>query len=498
MHDEKPQRVEKSVDEKSAEHTESRSVGKQRDQASNEIIDGTLNEQKKSEKTEIQRTGKSKITGVKGAEGGPGFPSAESIFGNVSEQTSLRSDWQQDNSRKSALIKEIRDANAKGMLIGDGGFVEQPKPLDVRQESPDNLIATVRPSFADIIYGRNHLPRPARPDHAANDPPGNPGEKPDDSDKSGGDKIPAGSIVGGGAPPPGDDDETRRRLSDPYFDPDHGTVWEFVRKHTHLPKQPDKVTEHEKKKDADEDRKKDEEITDVVKSGYTSEIYKNSNGELISAATMSDQIGLGRRTDLLRKLTDDEIRQLGYERIANEKVDALISGKLDKIIESTVKIENGKVTEETGLAASDQIRETLRPFCKDIDKRNIAFKVSDIDGHRQIRVALNRGEAVPGTMPTVRPQALEPDMNPAFPRNSDSEFKLLEPDAQEFKDHGYGHIALFTEQQPCLDSCKPIIEDQLPFIFTNRISISVTSVYPSETARTEAVKKRVEKQKNAK
>lgn len=267
---------EKSEDKSHPERVENHAAGKQRDQAAEEITHGTLNAQKNSELSEIQRTGKSKITGRKGAEGGPGFPSAESVFGSANAQTELRKQWNHDD-RKSALIEEIRDANAQGMLLADGGFqppknnadtssqemiaaaggflkehfhskrksdssqhgLGRPKPegdakdagqADWHREKPSSS------SMQDKVYGRNHLPIPPRPESKPLDSVG--GSQPEDGNKEQQPKPSNQPISIGGPGPPGDNDDNKHRYWD--YDPEYGTGENFAKQHRIDPKSPQK------------------------------------------------------------------------------------------------------------------------------------------------------------------------------------------------------------------------------------------------------------------
>ena len=153
-----------------------------------------------------------------------------------------------------------------------------------------------------------------------------------------------------------------------------------------------------------------------------------------------------------------------------------------------------RITTDSGLASVDQIRETLRSFCNIIDDTNIAFAIVEIDGKKQTLVALDGTEPVPGTMPIPETNLLEGDMN----TNTHAEFKILELLAQKYKDEGSGHISLFTEQDPCAESCNSIINFRFPKAVGHRITISVSSVYADSDARRQGVTSRVEKMKRAK
>jgi hypothetical protein len=332
MQEEKPQRVEKSVDETLTERFESRSTGKQQEQASNEIFDGSLNEQKMAVKAEIQRTGKSKITGVKGAEGGPGFPSAESVFGKADEQTSLRNDWQSD-ARKTELINEIRQANAQGKLIADGGFREAPNPHQ-EQEKADRqeIAASVRSkdfsNIMDKVYGTNHLVIPARPaPEATHAKPNQSIAKPE----PGGDENkepkpkPGDQIISAGGPgPPGDNDNYKRRYWD--FDPEYETGENFATKHRIDPKSPPKGERSEpdekteKKRDDDKDEEKDK--SKLFSSGYEGAVYRiKGNDEYVSAIELAKILPGNHTSTSVDKLRKEELAKHGIERIAVEKAD---------------------------------------------------------------------------------------------------------------------------------------------------------------------------------
>jgi len=154
-----------------------------------------------------------------------------------------------------------------------------------------------------------------------------------------------------------------------------------------------------------------------------------------------------------------------------------------------------RITVESGLASADQIRETLRSFCN-IDDTNIAFAIVDIGGKKQTLVALDGIEPVPGTMPTPETTLLEPNMK-RHPTNTHAVFKILELIAQRYKIEGTGHIALFTEQDPCEESCSPIINLRFPKAIDHRITLSITSAYADSKTRRQAVALRVEKMKQA-
>jgi len=155
-----------------------------------------------------------------------------------------------------------------------------------------------------------------------------------------------------------------------------------------------------------------------------------------------------------------------------------------------------RITSESGLISADQIRETLRSFCN-VDDTNIAFAIVEINGKKQTLVALDGIEPVPGTMPTPETTLLEPEMNLVLPTNTHAVFKILELLAQRHKHDGTGHIALFTEQDPCEESCNPIINCRFPKAVDHRITISVTSVYANSDARQRGVASRVAKMKLA-
>jgi hypothetical protein len=157
---------------------------------------------------------------------------------------------------------------------------------------------------------------------------------------------------------------------------------------------------------------------------------------------------------------------------------------------------DGKITKESGLQMCDKIREDMRPFCANINKKNIAFAVVEINGERHVLVAIHGSDAkAPGTL--AKPDAQEvfkPSMNPAYPRNADSENKILEPVGQVLLDNpnAKGTIKLFSEQDPCSVSCKPIIEGQyVQRGFQERVPMTVSSVYRSRQEREDAVLHRV-------
>lgn len=480
---------EKALPDKVDSHAEK----KQRDQAIAGLDDGLLNKQQQDTLADQQSTGKTKVTGFgKNRDGTGGLPSGESIFGDAKNQAALRDAWTGKDQRKQELLKEIMEANAQGKLVSDGGFIASvSKP---EYQSPlyrDSEMALIK-AFPSI-YGKDRLPIPARPAHS--DPPGG---KPDESGDEGDKEPPPGSIVGGGAPPPGDD-ETRRRLSDPNYDPDHGTLWEFVRKHTYLPanESPQAPLEKRDRADGDEEKHREKEKERLQPpSGLSSEIYRRTtDGKLLSPAEVARHLNLNTRTDLLDDLTAEDLKKLGLERIPKERTDATVADRLESIVEKTAVIENGRITPESGLKACDHIRETLRTFCSDIDKKNISFVIAEIAGKRQVFVSVNNKDSLaPGTMPPVGADRIFTyDPGAGRPTENHSEAKLLEQLAPHVKPGD--SIALFTEQDPCKDSCAFLINEDFPV--ETGAYVSTSSVYPDQVTRTAGVAERVRKYRAA-
>lgn len=503
------------------EEKEVRSESKQRDQAVTDLNGGVLNKQQQENQSEQFKTGRTKVTGVgKNLDGSGGLPSGESIFGDARNQNALRESWMGKNQRKEELLQEIMEANAQGKLVGDGGFVAtaitEPQALKPDEKLEENEAAKIdtqiqaneriRIALASAFpsaYGRSteHLPIPVRPEHAANSLPG---QKPDDSDKNGGDKQPEGSIVGGGAPPPGDD-ETRRLWSDPNFDPDHGTLWEFVKKHTYVPEKKDPkapAEKHEHKDKEEEKQREKEKEKSQPDSGFSSDIYRTADGKLLSPAEVARGLNLNTRTDLLKKLTTEDLQRLGLERIPKDKVDATVAAHLESIVEKTAVIENGRVTPESGLKTCELIRKSLETFCPDINTRNLAFLIERHEGKTRAHVSINGRDAiVPGTMPVV------PDTNTLFnyedvgrPVNNHSEPKLLESVAPKISEQkNKTELFMFTEQLPCAPHCKELVQSQFPQHFKEeQATLSVTGVYAKESDRLKGVQERMRKYKGGK
>ena len=53
---------------------------------------------------------------------------------------------------------------------------------------------------------------------------------------------------------------------------------------------------------------------------------------------------------------------------------------------------------------------------------------------------------------------------------------------------------LFTEQEPCDDSCKDLIDRRFPEKVDRRITIKVSNAYPTEKDRKDAVKAEQQKE----
>lgn len=119
--------------------------------------------------------------------------------------------------------------------------------------SNDEIVREVFPG----LYGTDRFAIPPRPESSANS---NGQEKPP-SDKP---SKPQVSFIGGGAPPPGDDDETRKNWSDPYYDPEHGNVWNFVDKHTYKPGEQAPESPKKKDKQVDEEKENDKPKTPSI------------------------------------------------------------------------------------------------------------------------------------------------------------------------------------------------------------------------------------------
>ena len=268
------------------ERVEDRASSKQREQAADQIQDGRLNEQKKNIQAEIQRTGKSKITGVKGAEGGPGFPSSESVFGDVTEQNSLRQSWLGDQ-RKTELIAEIKRANEQGLLIQDGGFVKAPEQQAVasigglrpqtehKQENHEHGDQKPKPHRAEKheaarlmqqVYGHDHLPIPPLPKPITGTNQSFPG-KPQEEEEKKPKPQHQGSIMAGGPGPPGDDDDRKNKQRPWDWDPEHGTGEQFAKDHLHNPSSPaDRPESREQKPDKQDENNDKDTVAELRKS----------------------------------------------------------------------------------------------------------------------------------------------------------------------------------------------------------------------------------------
>lgn len=381
-----------------------------------------------------------------------------------------------------------------------GAFIHQPP----KPESLDHGALIHRPPAKPTEHGAIIHKTPGEPSSISHGQPQEPGEIPENE------KSPAGGeIIMGGHPPP--DPDGNNIWNNPDFDPEHGTGSNFARKHLIMPegknpqapvgdkKEPEKTEENEKDKNKNEsDSNKSSENRLFAGSGFKDPIYYNQAEDKYMTQSETAR-RLETTWQKVSKMSPEELAEKGLKRLEIENADFEIAKKLEKAVVEKVEIGNdGKITKESGLKACDEIREILRPVCKDIDSKNIAFAIVEIDGHRQIVIALNRDVPVPGTLPTIpESKVFQPDLNPAFPRKSDSENKILEKIGQAFATNGEGTVKLFSEQEPCPDSCQPIIKDQFPAHFKGRIDLTESSVYKTEKERWYAVKKRVETKNNA-
>lgn len=253
-------------------------------------------------------------------------------------------------------------------------------------------------------FSESQKKKPAEKSKPQSNEPGHggDGDKEKEKPEAGGEVIIMGGA--GGAPPPGGGGG-HERFADPNYDPEYGTVDEFVRQHRIDPKAPSKETEKKEspEKELEKKIKESPELKDVLK-------------------------------------------------------------RLEQTLLSMDLVKDGKISPEKGKEAVDKIRESLRSFTKDINGKNIAFAVVEVNGEQKIVIGIS-GSNTPGAQVAEKP-VLQIKRHGNMPRETDSEFKILDQIVVELKNsqlskNSHGNIAIFTEQKPC-ESCDPVISTQVP------------------------------------
>jgi hypothetical protein len=138
-----------------------------------------------------------------------------------------------------------------------------------------------------------------------------------------------------------------------------------------------------------------------------------------------------------------------------------VMAALEKELLERDLVVDGKIPPEKGQEAVDLIRERLRPYSSDINGRNIAFAVVEVNGESHIVIGIsgdNPGAPIPENPEfTAKPQGY-------MDRKVHSEFKIMEQIYKELQGESKDsdiRVAVYTEQKPC-PSCEPVIKQEFP------------------------------------
>ncbi len=126
-----------------------------------------------------------------------------------------------------------------------------------------------------------------------------------------------------------------------------------------------------------------------------------------------------------------------------------------KLLASYAK--TGKIDDMEGQRVADTIAESLRPFCKKIDKANIAFGVITKDGKQTLVVATSNHSDLPGCLPVPK-KPLFTTVSEGYKYPTDhSEFRILDEFQRILKEDPTAKLAIFTEED-CCRSCGPAVD----------------------------------------
>lgn len=173
----------------------------------------------------------------------------------------------------------------------------------------------------------------------------------------------------------------------------------------------------------------------------------------------------------------EQTEETDTTKIPKPEVPPEVMAELEKELLEKNLVVDGKIPKEKGQEAADLIRDRLRPYTVDINGRNIALFIVEIQGTQHVIIGIS-GEDSPG--------AEMPETTYFIGKKSDSEYKILHEIIKSLiegkNDNPNPDVTIsgYTEQKPC-NSCKKGIEQRAPQAFEDN---GFTNVKINETTWT--------------